>query len=269
MKYYDSISDLFEIIPHLRNKNLTVLPGKRGLIEGILYRFGAALDRLWRLVYVQRGFQVVVSEQIVENAMVMRHLQADDRDILDFGAFESILPLSLSALGHRVTVLDQRRYPFRHPNLTVLCRDIFDATLAIDRQYDVVLSISTVEHLGLGGYNDMIMPDADCRGVEVLWNLVRPGGRLMISVPAGRPVIQRGYRVYDQQRIEQVFPHATTVAWFYKEGREGIWRQADATAVSDIVYDDPNGVMPVQAVAFVICEKPSSSSVSADMSSSS
>lgn len=258
MKYYRSPHDLADAIRHLRNKNLVVLPQKRGLAEKLLDRANQVLVRVRETALARRGFKLIVSEQIVEYPMVMRHLRPTDKTILDFGGYESVLPLQLSALGHQVTVLDQRRYPFQHPNLTVICRDLFDPAFKLEQQYDVVLSISTVEHLGLGGYKDIQQPDADSRGVAVLWSLVRPGGRLMISVPAGRPTVQRGYRVYDEQRIASVFPAGARVHWFCKSGREGVWTASTAAAVSGLVYDEPEGMMPLQAVAFILCEKPSS-----------
>ena len=255
MKYYHSPDDLADAARHLRNKNLALLPRKRGLIDSVIDRLTLALNRARELAFARRGFKLVVSEQIVEYPMVLRNLRPDDRSVLDFGGYESVLPLQLSALGYQVTVLDQRRYPFQHPNLTVVCRDLFDPAFSMERQYDLVLSISTVEHLGLGGYNDIRQANADRRGVERLWGLVRPGGRLMVSVPAGRPAVQRSYRVYNQQRIDEVFPAGAVVHWFCKDGREGVWALSSAVAVGELIYDEPDGTMPAQAVAFIICTK--------------
>ena len=72
--------------------------------------------------------------------------------------------------------------------------------------FDLVISISTIEHLGPGNYDDVQIPDGDRLGVERLWRLVRPGGRHMATVPAGRRDVQRGYRIYDEARLHMVFP---------------------------------------------------------------
>ena len=196
-----------------------------------------------------------MSEQIVENAFLISKLPKNAHTVLDFGGYESILPLQLSAIGYKVTVLDQRNYPFHHPNLDVICVDLLKSTLEIDQLYDVVISISTIEHLGLGGYGDTPTNNGDKQGVYELWKFVKNGGKLMASVPAGEPRKQRGYQVYDEKRIFDVFPGVKYIHWFKKNGREGVWSEVQADDVKGLVYDEPFGEMPVDAMAFVICEK--------------
>jgi hypothetical protein len=188
--------------------------------------------------------------------LVLRHLRPQDTRVLDFGGFESLLPLSLAALGHHVTVLDQRPYPFAHPNLQTVCRDIFGELDGVPAGFDAVVSISTIEHLGLGGYGDERRDDGDRLGVERLWSLIRPGGRLLATVPAGAPAVHNGYRVYDRKRLHRTFPHLSTAQWFRKEGREGAWHAVDAAAAEQVRYQSPDASLPVEAVVFVMCEKP-------------
>ncbi len=256
MNYWRDNNDLRSIHGNLRNKNLAVFSSRRALVDKALDRL---YDRVshWRIRRMQTiGYKLVVSEQIVENPLVFRNLRPGDKSVLDFGGFESVLPLQLSAIGYHVTVWDQRAYPFRHPNLDVLCQDLFVTGQAMDQTFDVIVSVSTIEHLGLGAYGDQAAPDADKRGVEILWGLLnREHGRLMASVPAGKPSVQRGYRVYDEARLRQVFPRVTSIFWYKKEGREGVWTQVEADAVANLEYGEPYSQMPVEAIAFVICDK--------------
>ena len=237
---------------HLINKNLILLPNKRTFIQKLLNRIYSFLQKKLSMV----PGKLVVSEQIVENSLVLRNIRESDKRVLDFGGFESALPLQLSALGYEVTVLDQRYYPFSHNNLKVLSSDIFADKLDIEEKFDVIISISTIEHLGLSAYGKSHYDeDADMRGAEILWNLLKPGGRFMVSVPAGKFSIQRGYRVYDEARIEKVFPHVTQIKWYKKEGREGTWSQVVKDGIRDLVYEEPYSRMPVEAIAFIICDK--------------
>lgn len=256
MNYLPSQPRLAEALLHLRNKNLAVFPRERQLFDKLYDRASALLATLRARSLAKRGFKLVVSEQIVENPMVFRYLRPEGRRVLDFGAFESVLPLQLSAIGYDVTVLDQRTYPFAHPNLTVLGHDLFGRELQSLEPFDTVVSVSTIEHLGLGNYGDIVQPDADKDGIAILWGLVRPGGRLLVSLPAGKPAVQRGYRTYDEARLRAVFPQITTIHWFRKDGREGVWRMVSAADVANLTYHEPHGQMPVEAVAFVVCDKP-------------
>lgn len=247
-------SELENVLLHLKNKQIDVFATRRGVRLGLLNRLLRQVTRA-RTRTLRRGCQIVVSEQVVELPLVFRHLQPEDRRVLDFGGFESLLPLSLAALGHQVTVLDQRPYPFTHPNLQAVCRDIFGELDGVQRGFDAVVSISTIEHLGLGGYGDARRDDGDRLGVERLWSLIRPGGRLLATVPAGAAAIHGGYRVYDRQRLHRTFPHLSTAQWFRKEGREGAWHVVDAAAAEQVRYQSPDASLPVEAVVFVVCEK--------------
>ncbi len=257
MKYRHSNSNLRDIQRHVRNKNLAVLQSSPGLYSKILRHLSLSIGELQikAILRNQNRAQVVISEQIVENPLILRNLRDEDKTVLDFGGFESLLPLQLSSIGYKVTVLDQREYPFQHPNLKVACLDLFNDQLPTKEQYDVVLSVSTIEHLGLNAYGDSVQKDAGKKGVEILWSLVKPGGRLMASVPAGKPIIQRGYQVYNEAMVREVFPNATSIRWFMKEGREGVWGEVESKVVANLVYSEPFGLMPTDAVVFVICDK--------------
>jgi hypothetical protein len=248
-------TDLDHVVRHLRNKNIGLDPTRWSPMFRLLHRLDAEVASLRRRALRRAGWHAIISEQIVEGPLVLQHLRAEDRNVLDFGGYESVLPLQLASLGYQVTVLDQRRYPFVHPNLTVRAADLYQPDVRFDRLFDVIVSVSTIEHLGLGRYGDVTQADGDRAGVERLWSFLRSGGRLLASVPAGRPIVQRGYRVYDEAGIRSVFPQIGAIHWYKKDHRYGAWLPAGADAVADVVYDDPHGQLPVEAVAFVVCEK--------------
>jgi SAM-dependent methyltransferase len=255
MAYCNADSDFDAVVRHLRNKNLDLYPTRWSPMLKVIERLSRGMTKLRLRVLRTTGWQAVVSERIVEEALILRHIRPEDRRVLDFGAYESLFPLTLSALGHEVMVLDQRPYPFKAPRLTNVTADLFKGIPLPAESFDLVISISTIEHLGLGTYDDVQIPDGDRLGVERLWRLVRPGGRLMATVPAGRPGVQRGYRTYDEARLRTVFPGLVTTQWFSKDHRAGAWSPSTADAVRDRVYGEPHGRLPVEAVAFIICEK--------------
>jgi len=251
MSYLPKNFNLTDVNTHLRNKNIGFVNDKK---SSLLDKIFSILERFLKNYSAEKG-KLVISEQIIENPLVFRSLLERDKNILDFGAFESILPLQLSALGYKVTVLDQRKYPFTHPNLTVLGNDIFSDSLKINKKFDLIISISTIEHMGFGRYGDGIVEDADKRAASILWNLVENNGRLIVSVPAGKPTIQRGYRVYNKKRIYEVFPNVDNIQWFTKKGREECWEETNENVIENLVYSTPYGQLPIEGVAFVTCKK--------------
>ena len=256
MTYTSSASRIADVLAHRANTAIAVFPAKRDLRSRLLSRAMRMCMNTEERSLRRLGISVIVSERTIENALVLRSLRDVDATLLDFGGFESLLPLQLAALGLNVTVLDQRRYPFGHPNLTVRCGDLLDPGLSFGTGFDTVISISTIEHLGLGAYGEAQKGrDADARGVQVLWEWVRHGGRLLASVPIGKRAVFDDFRVYDDQDLARVFPYATRIRRFMKEGREGTWREVEKRHTQDIVYSDPKAHFPVEAVAFVLCDK--------------
>lgn len=203
----------------------------------------------------QREVRPVISERGIEYPIFFQHLDlAPGGSILDFGCVEDLLPLHLCALGYKVTGLDFRPYPFAHANFSFIQADIltWDPEPA---KFDAVVSVSTIEHVGLNDYGDPPHPDGDKLTVDKLMTALKPGGRLYITLPAGEACIHRGYRVYDQARIAHLAPKPELVRYFYKPDRYGEWTETTGETIDTLVYDEYNVMAPTQAVAFVIVRK--------------
>lgn len=235
-------------LPYTFNKNVFFdeerQPSKvETILRRILARFGRDADA-----------RIVITEQTVEYPLLFQELDRNATTVLDFGCVEGVLPLQLCALGYQVTGLDFRPYPLHHPNFSFIQGDILVWTPP-ENQFDAVISISTIEHVGLGGYGDPAQNQGDQIAVEKLWRACRPGGKLYLSVPAGRPCTQRNLRVYDAARLADLVPHITSVRYFAKPGRYGSWQETSAEDIAQLTYDDYYATSPVQAVAFVVGEK--------------
>jgi hypothetical protein len=242
-------------VPYLRNKNIEIHPRRRRWPEWVWSRALRYIAARHRRALLAGDPRVVISEQIVENPMVLRNIPPEASTVLDFGGVESVLPITLAALGYRVTVWDRRPYAFAHPLLSAVRQDILSGTPQGFGPFDVVVSVSTIEHLGLGSYGDAVMGDADAKGVAVLWSLVRTGGRLIVTVPVGRAAVHPGFRVYDRARLQQVFPHPGSVHYFRKSGRDGVWERVEAADVENLDYEAPTEPLPVDAVAVLVLDK--------------
>lgn len=64
----------------------------------------------------------------------------------------------------------------------------------------------TIEHIGLGRYNDKVDPDGDLKAIEELKRVLAPGGNLLLVVPVGKPRIQyNAHRIYSYDMIISYF----------------------------------------------------------------
>ena len=251
-----SAHDGADALLHTRNKNILVEPGRRPLLQRVADRLWRRATRFRESTLVGSSPAVVVSEQVIENAFVLRELDSSVRKVLDFGAFESTLPLALAALGLEVVVVDQRRYPFVSERLQVVQHDILQPLSGLPDDFDVAYSISTVEHVGLGHYGDPAKPDADRIALAHLWQKVRPGGKLIVTVPAGRPSVQRGYRVYDEPSLRRILPGDGRISFFRKTGRWGTWGPATGEEIAGLEYENYFAQSPAEGVAVAVARKP-------------
>lgn len=139
-----------------------------------------------------------VNERIVEVPYVLRAtagLEPGAR-ILDVGAAESTLALSLASLGYEVVALDPRGYPLTHPKLRAESSPIEAWETA--EPFDAVLCVSTIEHIGAGDYGDEPGPEgADERALRKIHELTKPGGMLVLTAPLGRDG-------YERSRLEEL-----------------------------------------------------------------
>jgi hypothetical protein len=173
----------------------------------------AAQRDLWlnppiSLAYEPGGVRVTnVNERIVEIPHVFRalgRLEPGAR-ILDVGAVESPVALSLAMLGYDVTALDLRPYPFEHPRLEAVQDAVEDWEHENDF-FDGIVCLSTIEHVGLGAYGEEEKAGrGDLAAMKRLRELVKPAGLLVLTTRFGRAAVDDFQRTYDRAGLDELF----------------------------------------------------------------
>lgn len=98
-----------------------------------------------------------------------------------------------------VTMVEYQRVTSSHPFLTTMTVEEFEQE---DYQYDGAISISSVEHSGLGRYGDPLDPDGDLKSMEFLHKKLKKGALLFLSVPIGKDqILWNIHRVYGRERF--------------------------------------------------------------------
>jgi hypothetical protein len=189
-----------------------------------------------------------VNERVVEVPFAYKALSRipPGSTIVDVGASESTVSLSLASLGYRVTAVDPRPYGLRHPNLEVVVRaaEDWDET----RTFDAIVCLSTVEHIGLGAYGEPRKsgrPDRDL--MRRLRRLARPGTVLVLSTRFGQPSTGWLERTYDTAAIADLLE-----GWEIEESAVAR-RVDDATwTVGEDTGSTPEGEAVVMVVARLV-----------------
>lgn len=144
------------------------------------------------------------SDLPTERSVEIPWLLAQDviRPALDVGCNESAY---LRHYSDALTPLDgiDIRYQQRGGLETFFCADI--RTWEAPQKYATVIALSTIEHIGMACYgmeaNDV--EHGDRRAVEGCMRALRPGGKLLMTVPFGDTFEDRGwFRRYDQGHLD-------------------------------------------------------------------
>ncbi len=74
------------------------------------------------------------------------------------------------------------------------------------QKFDVIISISSFEHDGLGRYGDPLDPNGDLRAMQECLEMLNPQGKLILSVPVGGGcLVWNAHRIYGRQRLPKLF----------------------------------------------------------------
>ena len=198
--------------------------------------------RFRKVPYLKKA---VMNERIIEIPFALTTLtQAPDGGtVLDLGCMESMLPLFMAAAGYQVTGFDFREYPYRVPNFSFVRGDILDLPFP-DNSFDAVTCVSTIEHVGIGFYDDPAhdMDSPDVQGISQARRVLKTGGILILTVPFGKFHVNAQQRVYDKAALDKLLIHFNVQkACFFKNTHmttgNNYWEKIDLDEASKLSYE--------------------------------
>lgn len=123
----------------------------------------------------------------------------DHRDVVVVGTEVPWYECVLTCFGARVTTIEYRRIHCQIPDLTVLTPAEYAQSPV---RFDMAVSISSIEHDGLGRYGDPINPNGDLRAMREFKEMLKPGGLLLLAVPVGQDaVVWNAHRIFGRKRL--------------------------------------------------------------------
>ena len=229
------------------------------------------LDRFLhnRVLPANYGFRI--DERVVEYPWVLSRLGVAERLLLDAGSalnYEYILDHPTLRSRSVVIYNLSPESVVRRSNVSYVYGDL-RRTILKSECFDEIVCISTLEHVGMNNtfiyskdprFNEF-RPDDYQDVVREFKRLLRPGGKLFITVPYGCYENLGWLQQFDRQRIEtvlEVFGGSASSVAYYRYFADG-WQVADADACANCSYFDihnsldyePDYVAAARAVACI------------------
>lgn len=144
----------------------------------------------------------------IEYSWIVANLPKGSGRALDFGCGTSHLALIAARSGFKTTAIDLTpvHWFYIHHNLDFIQKDIFESGFAPET-FDLIINCSSIEHVGIvGRYNvKESRPDGDVEAMAEMKKLLKPEGRMLLTIPIGRDaVFPCLHRVYGKRRLPKL-----------------------------------------------------------------
>jgi len=178
--------------------------------------------------------EVIVTDRSVENPWVVETIGRGGV-MLDIGCLGSEYLGEMAARADRACGLDiQAAAPVE--GVQIVRGDVANPPLK-PGSFDVIVSISAVEHIGCAFYGQIPSPDADLTAMRHIRRLLREKGRALISVPYGRGVTYAWFRVYDASRFRRLLRgfRPLSIQYYRRDGNR--YERCSASDIADAGFD--------------------------------
>ncbi len=153
---------------------------------------------------------------------------------IDVGS--SAMMINVLSAAVNTVFVDYRPLRVRLSNLTSLAGDIVRLPF-VDGGIASLSSLHVIEHVGLGRYGDPLNPLGSQLAAAELQRVLRPGGRLFLSVPVGRErVCFNAHRVFEPSTILRFFAKLQLNVFSLVDDAGRLHEEISPEAATDLDY---------------------------------
>lgn len=206
------------------------------------------LERFRRDESLPAGYGVGVCERCVEYPWLLSRLPEGPLPLLDAGSALNhdflLRQPSLAEKEIHIVTLGPEPFCYWRLGVSYLFADLRDVPLR-DALYDVVCCVSTLEHVGfdntifLADGAEQVRPDDFRLALREMRRLLKPRGRLLLTVPFGRYGNFGTFQQFDAALLDEVAAElapCTVRRTFYRYTANG-WHLAEIDACADAEFE--------------------------------
>lgn len=155
--------------------------------------------------------EFTITDRVYEYAFILRHLIGKPKGrIIDLGVVSGIcyLPTVLTQMGFEYHGIDMRPFSLEWPGyIHHVCNVLKENLPFSDNSIDYAISVSTIEHVGIGAYGDAERDEqGDRLAIKEMARVLKPAGSLLVTVPfAAEYSVRPHQRTYNYERLKWLF----------------------------------------------------------------
>lgn len=243
-----------EIDKYLKSGRIPWSPGYKQYRYNLLKEIPtdrALLDVFARGDSLPQAYGIGIDERIVEYPWLLSRMSCDGGLVLDGGSVLNY-PFLLDApqlAGKQLVILTlaPESTMAKRQNVSYMFGDLRE-TLFRDGAFDLIVSVSTLEHIGMDNaklytqddqHNESQLDDY-LKVIKEFHRILKPGGRFLMTVPFGKAQNLGWLHQFDRQRLQKAisaFGPGLEAATYYKYGPGG-WMVSDEAGCADCEYYD-------------------------------
>lgn len=181
------------------------------------------------------------SDRYLEYPWLLENIKITSGRILDVGSTASNMLYNFLPKEVEINSIDLNTKPIESDSIKFTVGDIRKTNYE-DNYFDLVSCISTLEHIGVSGrYGSDEDLEGDLKAVKEMSRIVKPGGTILITVPYGARDVLPINKLYNKERIGELFKGFSSVEIEYKKYFEQfhLWLATDEVEASktDMIKD--------------------------------
>jgi len=216
------------------------------------------LHRIARMAY--KIPRLSFEGRLIEYHFIHSNIEPDVKlKILDVGCAGTTLPIELASQGHEVYGIDGM--PYRKQQNFTFIQGTLEYMPFNNDFFDIVTAVSTIEHVGLGRYGDPISPEGDKKAVEEIKRVVKPEGRIVITIPSGKDAICYSkdgiplHRVYSPISLIKLLSGLKILEISYIVKRGKIWFPATVKEAESVAENAKPEKVGMTSIALIVACK--------------
>lgn len=170
-------------------------------------------------------------DRALEYPWALKNVNISKGRFLDVGStvgimFRDNLPKDVEVFT--LNLEDEKRFP-KQEGIQAKRGDI-RKTEFDDNYFDVITCISTLEHIGVEGrYHVKADPLGDEKAMKEILRILKPGGKLLLTVPYGKYDVLPINKLYNKERIRSLSKGYNVISQTYQkfDPKFHIWKEVD------------------------------------------